>query len=175
MKSSVQSWAMRSACDDSDVTFERTDAAVPPASDLLEAMISELMPLYGRIDVPEAPSAGPEDFAPPGGSFLVGYENGAAICCGGIKRLLDGACEIKRMYVVGEARGRGVARALLVALEDAARDLGYGVVRLDTGAEQPHARALYESAGYRSIPNYNGNFKASFWREQGLGGGAVAR
>ena len=54
MKSSVQSWAMRSACDDSDVTFERTDAAVPPASDLLEAMITELTPLYGRIDVPEA-------------------------------------------------------------------------------------------------------------------------
>ena len=98
------------------MTFERTDAAVPPASDLLEAMIVELMPLYGRIDVPEAPSAGPEDFAPPGGSFLVGYENGAAICCGGIKRLLDGACEIKRMYVVPEARGRGHGKALFVHL-----------------------------------------------------------
>ena len=51
-------------------TFERADASAAPASDLLEAMIVELTPLYGRIDVPQAPSAGPEDFSPPGGSFL---------------------------------------------------------------------------------------------------------
>jgi len=150
------------------VTFERTDAAVPPASDLLEAMIVELMPLYGRIDVPEAPSAGPEDFAPPGGSFLVGYENGAAICCGGIKRLLDGACEIKRMYVVPEARGRGVAKALLVALEAEARALGYAIARLDTGPHQPHAERMYRDAGYADVGNFNANPFASYWGEKRL-------
>jgi hypothetical protein len=80
------------------VTFERADAAQPPASELLEAMVSELEPLYGRIDVPQAPSATPADFAPPGGSFLVGYEDGEPVCIGGIKRLDDDACEIKRMY-----------------------------------------------------------------------------
>src|SRR5204863_6542250 len=117
MKSSVQSWAIGMR-DDSDVTFERTDAGTAPASDLLEAMISELTPLYGRIDVPEAPSAKPADFAPPGGSFLVGYDDGEPVCVGGIKRLPDGACEIKRMYVVPGARGRGIAKLLLQALED---------------------------------------------------------
>ena len=58
---------------------------------------------------------------------------------GGIKRLPDGACEIKRMYVVPQARGRGVARELLEALEEEARALGYELARLDTGPRQPHA------------------------------------
>jgi GNAT superfamily N-acetyltransferase len=56
--------------------------------------------------------------------------------------------EIKRMYVAPEARGRGVARALLAALEQAARDRGYDVLRLETGLSQPEASALYTSSGY---------------------------
>jgi GNAT superfamily N-acetyltransferase len=154
--------------DDSGVTFERTDASVPPASDLLEAMIDELTPLYGRIDVPEAPSAKPADFAPPGGSLLVGYEDGEPICVGGIKRLPDGACEIKRMFVVPDARGRGVAKALLVALEDEARALGYAVARLDTGPHQPHAERMYRAAGYEDVGNFNANPFASYWGEKRL-------
>ncbi|MEA2272469.1 MAG: hypothetical protein QOI98_1177, partial [Solirubrobacteraceae bacterium] len=75
---------------------------------------------------------------------------------------------IKRMYVLPEARSRGHARRLLVALEDAARALGYARVRLDTGREQPHAQALYESAGYRTIPDYNDNPYASYWGEKDL-------
>jgi GNAT superfamily N-acetyltransferase len=72
------------------------------------------------------------------------------------------------MYVVPEARGRGLARRLLEALEDAARATGHRVARLDTGARQPHARALYESAGYRAIGDYNGNPYAVFWGEKAL-------
>jgi GNAT superfamily N-acetyltransferase len=157
-------------CDDSDVLeFRRADAGRPPAADLLEAMVVELTPLYGRIDVPAAPSAGPADFAPPaGGSFLVGWEGEAAICCGGIKRLPDGACEIKRMFVVPAARGRGVAGSLLVALEDEARALGYAVVRLDTGPKQPHAERMYRAAGYAEVTNFNANPFASFWGEKRL-------
>jgi len=154
--------------DDSDVTFERADAAQPPASELLEAMVSELEPLYGRIDVPQAPSATPADFAPPGGSFLIGYEDGEPVCVGGIKRLPDGACEIKRMYVVPQARGRGVARELLEALEDEARSLGYELARLDTGPQQPHAERMYRAAGYAEIGNFNANPFASFWGEKRL-------
>jgi GNAT superfamily N-acetyltransferase len=154
--------------DDSDVTFERADAAQPPASELLEAMVSELEPLYGRIDVPQAPSATPADFAPPGGSFLIGYEDGEPVCVGGIKRLPDGACEIKRMYVVPQARGRGLARELLEALEGEARSLGYELARLDTGPRQPHAERMYRAAGYAEIGNFNANPFASFWGEKRL-------
>ena len=148
--------------------FRRGDAAEPPAADLVTAMVAEMVPLYGNIDVPDAPSATPEDFGPPGGSFLVGFEGGRAICGGGIKRLPDGACEIKRMYVLPEARGRGVAGALLVALEDEARALGYTVARLDTGPRQPHAERMYRAAGYAEIGNFNANPFASFWGEKRL-------
>ena len=154
--------------DDSDVIFERADAAEPPASELIAAMVAEMEPLYGRIDVPHAPSATPADFAPPGGAFLVGYEDGRAICAGGVKRLDAEACEIKRMYVVPDARGRGVARALLTALEEEARALGYSVAKLDTGAQQPHAERMYRAAGYEDTGNFNANPFASFWGQKRL-------
>jgi GNAT superfamily N-acetyltransferase len=151
------------------VEFRVEDAGVPPASELIEAMIEEMVPLYGRIDVPEAPTAGPADFAPPGGAFLVGYDTaGRPLCGGGVKRLGDGVCEIKRMYVVPVARGRGLGVALLVALEDAARALGYRRVRLDTGPKQPAVEAMYRRAGYREIGNFNDNPFASFFGEKEL-------
>jgi GNAT superfamily N-acetyltransferase len=66
------------------------------------------------------------------------------------------------------ARSRGVGRALLAALEDAARELGYARVRLDAGEEQRHSRALFADAGYRAIPAYNGNHIAVFFGEKTL-------
>jgi GNAT superfamily N-acetyltransferase len=150
--------------------FEPLPADAPPASELLAAMVAEMATLYGPIDGPGMPRATPADFAPPHGTFLVGFDDdGAAVCAGGVKRLGDGTAEIKRMYVVPAARGRGHARTLLRALEDAARELGYSTVRLDTGPRQAHAQALYESQGYRPIGNFNANPVASFWGEKQLG------
>jgi GNAT superfamily N-acetyltransferase len=149
--------------------FVCTPADRPPAGRLVAAMIDELVPLYGRIDVPGAPTATPAELGPPAGAFLVGWEQETAVCCGGLKRLTDEICEIKRMFVVPQARGRGVAQLLLDALEDAARGLGYSVARLDTGPKQPHARRLYERADYRSVGDFNGNPFASFWGEKQLG------
>jgi GNAT superfamily N-acetyltransferase len=133
-------------------------------------MVAEVSELYGPINVPGAPTATPEDFsAARGGAFLVVFdEAGAAVAGGGVKRLDDGACEIKRMYVIPEARGRGLASVLLKGLEDEARALGYEIVRLDTGAKQPAAQAMYERAGYVQIGNFNANPFASFWGEKAL-------
>lgn len=133
-------------------------------------MIAEVAGLYGtRLDVPGKPTAHPEDLVPEaGGVCLVGTLDGEPVAVGAVKRLGDGVCEIKRMYVAPAGRGRGVARALLGALEDAARDLGYTRARLDTGPSQPHAKALYLSAGYEEIPDYNGNPDAAFWAEKAL-------
>jgi GNAT superfamily N-acetyltransferase len=151
--------------------FETVPADVPPASDLLAAMVAEMAPIYGQIDAPHMPSATPADFAPPRGTFLVGLDDrGAALCGGGIKGLDAETAEIKRMYVVPAARRRGLAKALLAALEDAARELGYRVARLDTGPQQPHAQRMYEAAGYRPIGNFNRNPVASFWGEKRLDG-----
>lgn len=141
----------------------------PRAMALVAAMVEEVSELYGRIDVPGAPSATPEDFSEArGGAFLVVFEDGAAVAGGGLKRLDDEgrACEIKRMFVVPEARGRGHASRLLQGLEDEARRLGYRVARLDTGEHQPQAQAMYERAGYAPIGNFNANPFASFWGEK---------
>lgn len=137
---------------------------------LAQAMRSEVAELYDglELDGMAMPAAGPAQLNPPAGRFLVGYRDGKPVCCGGIKRLDGQSCELKRMYVVPEARGAGVARRLLEALEARARELGYTVARLDTGPRQPAARHLYESAGYREIENFNANPVAVFFGEKSL-------
>jgi GNAT superfamily N-acetyltransferase len=157
------------AREDSGVIEVRTvPSDAPPATDLVAAMVDEVSQLYGRIDVPGAPSATPADFAAPRGAFVVIYEDGEPVAGGGVKRLDDEACEIKRMYVVPQARGRGHASRLLRALEDEASALGYAIARLDTGEHQPQAQAMYERAGYAPIGNFNANPFASFWGEKRL-------
>jgi GNAT superfamily N-acetyltransferase len=151
-----------------ELTVRPGRADVSPGSDLLEAMLAELTPLYGRIDIPGAPTATPEQMAPPEGAFLLVWRAEDPIACGGLKRLDAEACEIKRMFVAPHARGEGVAGVLLVALEDEARRLGYAIARLDTGPHQPHAQRMYERAGYRPIGNFNANPFASFWGEKRL-------
>jgi GNAT superfamily N-acetyltransferase len=81
---------------------------------------------------------------------------GTALGCGALRTLGDGVAEVKRMYVVPEARGRGVSKLVLAGLEDAARARGWTVLRLETGPRQPEAIALYEGAGYRPIPAFGG-------------------
>jgi ribosomal protein S18 acetylase RimI-like enzyme len=66
------------------------------------------------------------------------------------------------------ARRRGVARLILRELERLAAARGYSLVRLDTGPEQPHALALYESEQYRAIGDYNNNPFATHWFEKSL-------
>jgi GNAT superfamily N-acetyltransferase len=72
------------------------------------------------------------------------------------------------MYVLPEARSRGVAAELLRTLEEAARALGYASTRLDTGPKQVTARRLYHAAGYSEIAPYNDNPFACFWGEKRL-------
>jgi GNAT superfamily N-acetyltransferase len=139
-------------------------------------MREEMADLYEGMDLdgPAMPKASPRELGPPGGVFLVGFENDTPVCCGGIKQLPDpegppaDTCEIKRMYVVPGRRGHGLARALLVALEDAARELGYTTARLDTGPRQPHAERMYRAAGYAPIANFNANPVATFFGEKQL-------
>ena len=133
-------------------------------------MRDEIAVMYDglELDGDSMPRAGAAELSAPGGAFLVGYHDDRPACCGGVKRLDDQRCEIKKMYVVSELRGRGVARALLHELEDTARRLGYVIARLDTGPKQLRARGLYESEGYAEIPDFNGNPVAVFWGEKPL-------
>ncbi|BBY29679.1 GNAT family N-acetyltransferase [Mycolicibacterium sediminis] len=162
-----------------ELEFRRVKVDEGDGSRLVSAMVGEMRELYWDVgpaagsggldlDAADMPKAGPAELGPPHGTFLVGYRDGVAVCGGGLKRLPDGTCEIKRMYVVPEERGRGIARVLLHALEDAARDLGYAVARLDTGPRQDHARDLYLAEGYVEVGNFNANPVATFFGEKRL-------
>jgi GNAT superfamily N-acetyltransferase len=78
-------------------------------------------------------------------------DDGPALGCGALRALGDGVAEVKRMYVRPAARGRGVSRSVLTALEEAAREHGWTTLRLETGPMQPEAIGLYTSAGYTPI------------------------
>jgi GNAT superfamily N-acetyltransferase len=146
----------------------RVAGTEPVALELVAAMFAEVGEMY-EPGLPKGPTVHPEELSPPHGGFVVLTEDGRPVAGGGVKRLGDDrACEIKRMYVVPGARGRGVGRELLAALEALARDRGYAIARLDTGAKQPRARRMYERAGYVSVPDYNGNPYAAFWGEKRL-------
>jgi GNAT superfamily N-acetyltransferase len=161
---------VRMTTDPATLDFRPCPPDREPAAALVQGMRDEIAALYSGLDLdgPDMPKAGPQELGSPGGTFVVGFEDDVAVCCGGIKRLPDGACEVKKMFVLDAARGRGVARALLVELERQARELGYTVARLDTGPRQTRARRMYERAGYVAIGNFNGNPVATFFGEKRL-------
>ncbi len=92
----------------------------PVAGELIGAMVAEVEAMYGS-----AVAARPEDLSPPSGAYVTLWEDGRAVAGGGLLRLDDDTCEIKRMYVVPEARGGGAGRELLEALEALGRERGY--------------------------------------------------
>jgi GNAT superfamily N-acetyltransferase len=93
-------------------------------------------------------------------AYLVVVVQGRAVACGAWQPLEPGVAELKRMYVRPAFRGRGIARQLIVALEEEALADDRSVLRLETGTYLPAAIALYRSAGYAPIPvfgEYVGN------------------
>src|ERR1700730_6092902 len=126
----------------------------PVAQRLMAAALADLAQRYGGggDSTPIAAAA----FAAPRGAFVVAYVDGGPAGCGGWRTLAeDGAsAEIKRMYTAAEVRGRGVARAVLSALEHSARAAGMRRMVLETGWAQPEAIGLYGRCGYERIPNF---------------------
>ncbi|MCW2718747.1 GNAT family N-acetyltransferase [Pseudonocardia sp.] len=150
------------------IQFRAGRSDEPPGRELmaaLEALLDEQYP--GRVVRPGSVTT-PDEMVPPTGTFLVGYDGERAVAIGGLRDLGEGICEIKRMYVVPEARSHGVGRALLAALEQAGRDLGYERVRLDAGSEQKHSRVLFGKTGYVEIEKYNHNHIADYFAEKRL-------
>ncbi|MFK0291730.1 GNAT family N-acetyltransferase [Streptomyces sp. NPDC090442] len=130
----------------------------PDAARLDEEVQQEYARRYGDGDL--TPLA-PEMFLPPLGLYLIAYEDGRPLATGGWRVQEDtaegyapGDAEIKRMFVVPGARGRGLARRILAALEDDARTAGRLRMVLETGSEQPEALALYASSGYALVEKF---------------------
>ncbi len=87
-------------------------------------------------------------------NVVVMYDNDLPIACGAIKQFEDEAMEIKRMYVVPQYRGTGIATQILDELETWTRELGFSKCILETGKRQPEAIALYRKNGYLVMDNY---------------------
>lgn len=85
---------------------------------------------------------------------LLAYQDGQAVGCGAIKPFDEESVEVKRMYVLPEKRGQGIASGILQALEEWATALHYKRCVLETGKKQMEALALYAKMGYSLIPNY---------------------
>jgi GNAT superfamily N-acetyltransferase len=135
-----------------EITIEPARLDHPEGEALIGAFGDEMHARYGMDGSTELSPY--ELTGPAGGTFLLARIEGRPVGCGGLRRRDDDVAEIKRMYVVPDARGRGVARVLLGALEAQARRLGYRTIVLETGTGQPEAIALYETHGYERIPNY---------------------
>jgi putative acetyltransferase len=93
----------------------------------------------------------------PNVTFLVARTADAVVGCAALVRM-SGYGEIKRMFVDEAARGQGIARRLLEAIEMVARTDGLAALKLETGIYQPAALALYRAAGFREVPPF-GDYK----------------
>ncbi|WP_328850398.1 GNAT family N-acetyltransferase [Micromonospora globbae] len=126
----------------------------PVAQRLIRAALADLGARYGGSG-DETP-VDPAEFVPPAGAFLVAHLDGEPVGCGGWRSHGDmgEVAELKRMYTDPAARGRGVARAVLAAVERSAREHGRKRMILECGDRQPEAVAMYTSAGYERIPNF---------------------
>lgn len=133
------------------LTVTSESPASPDARRLLAALNAELDRRYPEFGgTPYDPAANPA----PGAAFVVARLDGVAVGCGALRPLHDGVGEIKRMFVVENRRGQGIAGQVLGELERRASACGYAEVWLETGLRQPEALALYERMGYGRIPNY---------------------
>ncbi len=132
------------------VTIAQERADSPDARALLQARDEENFQLYP----PEARfGIAADKHVDKGVQFLILREDGAPIGCGALEEH-EGYAEMKSVFVLKSARGRRLGQAIIRALEDAARGLGYDEVRLETGTRSPWAIKTYERAGYSACGRF---------------------
>jgi len=109
-----------------------------------------------------------KDMVAPRGAFLVALSDGLPVGCAGLKGNGDGSAEVKRLWVAPSARGLGLSRRIMGAVEEKARSLGIDTLRLDTNRALPEARALYLKSGWTEIARFNDDPYADFFFEKRL-------
>jgi len=111
--------------------------------------------VFGHQSFDEELRALAATYGPPAGQTMIAETEESAVAGGAYRRLADGGCELKRLYVSDHARGLGLGRQLLEALIASAKDAGFALMRLDTGDRLNEAISLYESMGFERIPPYH--------------------
>lgn len=105
---------------------------------------SEMEQLPGKYTLPE-------------GRLYLAFEDGQAVGCAGLRRIEEGVCELKRVYVHPAFRGQGIGRRLALQAVNDASEIGYERMRLDTLPSMRSARGLYRSLGFEPIAPYTNN------------------
>ena len=96
----------------------------------------------------------PQMYGPPNGRAFVAVAGGDVLGCGAYRRLDAATCEMKRLFVPGRHRGRGLGRRICGELIASARRDGYASMKLDTGKLMGEAMAMYRSLGFSVCPPY---------------------
>jgi len=140
-------------------TIEHVELTDDVSRALIESLNAELNALYPEPGATHFQLT-PQEVADGRGTFLVVYLDGTPVGCGALRFLDADTAELKRMYVSPTARGRGLGRRLLAALEAEARAVGVRQLVLETGVRQAAALALYRATGFNPIPLY-GEYRLS--------------
>jgi GNAT superfamily N-acetyltransferase len=134
--------------------------------DALRLLLAYLEELHARL--PEGAhdleaTWSKDEYGGPRGRVFVARIDGVPVGCAGLREHARGDGEMKRLYIEPLSRRRGAARALLGAVERAARELGYRRIVLDTASPLVEAAHLYENSGYAAIAPFNDNRHATCW------------
>ena len=140
-----------------DVVLAKTASQWGHARELVEQYVASLNADLGFQDYQSEIADLPAQYGPSSGCWFLATVDDRYVGCVGVRRLDEGLCEMKRLYVRPEHLGQGIGRALAEAVIAEARTLGYARMRLDTWPSMKVARALYERMGFKEIPAYRYN------------------
>jgi GNAT superfamily N-acetyltransferase len=153
----------------SQVTIDLADAASSDVQWCFEQYFAELGRRFeAGFDPTLTISAHPHELTPPHGLVLLACLRGEPVGCVALKLYPDAPGEIKRMWVAPQARGLGLGRRLLKAVEDQARAAGVAVLHLETNRTLVEAIRLYRDSGYHEVPAFNDEPYAHYWFEKRL-------